>query len=194
MTEQAVITCNTIRTSCIKPIKSTYHQLHGNIYDWNCFPMAPPGTRAVLYLDPDNRSSWGARGIDAWYCGPAQDHYRCNIFYVPETRSYRISGSFDLFPQHCSLPDMSPEEHSNAVHKELIKSIMALQNPSKKKLLKRMADDLHKLETSTEKAPLQRLPIDTNTPERAKIQRVSQAPPITTSTNPTAKAILQTKQ
>ena len=83
MTEQAVITCNTLRTSCIDPRKAAYHQLQGNRYDWNRFPMAPPGTRAVLYLDPENRSSWGAQGLDAWYCGPAQDHYRCNIFYVP---------------------------------------------------------------------------------------------------------------
>ena len=57
MTEQAIITCNTLRTSRIDPRKSAYHQLHGNRCDCNCFPMTPPGTRAVLYLDPDNRSS-----------------------------------------------------------------------------------------------------------------------------------------
>ena len=57
-----------------------------------------------------------------------------------------------------------------------------------------MADALHKLATSTEKAPLQRLPVETNTSETAQIQRVRQAPPITTSANPTAKAILKTKQ
>ena len=89
---------------------------------------------------------------------------------------------------------MSPEEHSNTVHNDLVHSIMALQKSAKKKLLKITADALHKLSTSTEKAPLQRLPVETNTPETAQIQRVSQAPPITTSTNPTAKAILQTKQ
>ena len=194
MTEQYVITCNTLCTSHIDPRKSAYHQLHGNRYDWNRFPMAPPSTRAVLYLDPDNRSSWGARGIDAWYCIPTQDHYWCIVFFVPETRSYINSGSFDFFLQHCSLPDMSPEEHSNAVHNELIHQIMALQTPPKKKLLKRMSDTLNKLATSTEKAPLQRVPVQTNTPQTSKVQRVSQAPPITTSTNPTEKAILQTKQ
>ena len=108
MTEQSVITCNTLRTSRINPKKLAYHQLHGRTYDLNRFPLTPLGTRAVLYLDPENRSSWGARCIDAWYCGPSNDHYRCNKLYVPETRSYHISGLFDLFPQHCSLPDMSP--------------------------------------------------------------------------------------
>ena len=194
MTEQAVITCNTLRTSCIDPGKSAYHQLHSNRYDWNNFPMAPPGTRAVLYMDPDNIFSWGTRGIDDWYCGPAQDQYWCNIFYVPETRSYWKSGSFDLFPHNCSLPDMSLEERSNAFHNKLIHSIVDLQNSAKKILLKKMADDLHKLATSTEKALLQRVPVETNTPHISQVQRVSQAPPITTSTNPTANAILQTQQ
>ena len=154
MTEQAVITCNTLRASRINPKKLAYHQLHGRRYDWNCFPLDPPGTRAVLYLDPDNISLWGTQGIDAWYCGPSNDHYRCNKFYVPETRSYRISGLFHLFPQHCSLQDMSPEQHSNAVHDKLIQSIMALKKSQKKKLLKRMADALHKLATSQEAAPI----------------------------------------
>ena len=148
MTEKAVITCNILRTSRINPKKLAYHQLHGRRYDWNRFPLAPPVTRAVLYLYPDNRSSWGTRGIYALYCGPYNDHYRCNTFYVPEKRSYRISGSFDPFPYHCSLPDMLPEQHLNAVHDELIQSIIALEKTHKKKLLKRMADALHKLATS----------------------------------------------
>ena len=89
---------------------------------------------------------------------------------------------------------MSPEEHFNVVHNELMYSIMTLPKSAKKKLIKRMADALHKHTTSTEKAPLQRLPVETNTPETAQVQRVVQAPPITTSTNPTAKDILQTEQ
>ena len=74
-----------------------------------------------------------------------------------------------MFPQHCSLPDMSPEEHLNAVHNELIYSIMTLPKSAKKKLIKRMADALNKHATSTEKAPLQRFPVETNTPETAKM-------------------------
>ena len=71
---------------------------------------------------------------------------------------------------------MSPEQHSNAVHGELIQYIMALKKSPKKKLLKRMAYALHKLATSQETAP---------------IERVSLAPPVTYSTNPTARATLQ---
>ena len=65
LAEHATITLNLIRTSHIDPTKSAYHQLHGHKYDWNSHSMAPPGTRAVIYLDHDNMSSWGARGLDA---------------------------------------------------------------------------------------------------------------------------------
>ena len=85
--------------------------------------MAPPGTRAVIYEDPDSRTAWGARGTDAWYCGPSFDHYRNCIFYVPETRSFRTSGSFDLFPQHYLLPEFTPEQNAAEVQDEIHESI-----------------------------------------------------------------------
>ena len=88
ITKQALITLNIVQTSRINPSKSAYHQLHGHRYNWNKYPMAPPGTRAVLLVDPTTRESWGTRGIDAWYVGPSFDHYRNCIFFVPETMAY----------------------------------------------------------------------------------------------------------
>ena len=107
------------RSSRIDAAQSAYHQLHGHKYDWNSHPMAPPGLRAVIYLDPDNRTSWGARGLDAWYCGPDFDHYRCCSFYVCETRAYRTTATFNLFPQHCSLPEFLPVQHATEVFEGL---------------------------------------------------------------------------
>ena len=97
LTKQARITLNILRTSRIDATKSAYHQLHGNKYDWNAHPMVPPGTNAVICIDLDNRTSWGQRGIDAWYCGPAMDHYRNLKFYCPSTKGYRTSALYDLF-------------------------------------------------------------------------------------------------
>jgi hypothetical protein len=104
LTPQALITLNLPRMLRIDPTKSACHQMFGRKYDWNAHPLAPPGTKAVIYESPDTRTSWGYRGLDAWYCGPALDHYRNSRFFVPATKSYRMSGSFDLFPQHCILP------------------------------------------------------------------------------------------
>ena len=129
LTMQAVVTLNLVQMSRIDSSKSAYHQVHGHKFDWNRYPMAPPGTKAVIWLDPDEQTSWGTRGLDAWYCGPALDHYRNCIFYVPKTRSYRISTSFDLFPQHCMLPEFTPDQHANEVHNELVESVEAMTSP-----------------------------------------------------------------
>ena len=139
---QAVITCNILRTSRIDPSKSAYHQIHGERYDWNKCPMAPPGSRAVIYEDPDTRNLWESHGTDAWYCGPALDHYQCMHFYVPSTRSYRVSGSFDLFPQHCLLPEMTIDQHAEVVFTELTDTIDQLPKKSKKRMLQKLAQAL----------------------------------------------------
>ena len=75
--------------------------------------------KAIIYEAPAVRGSWASRGTDAWYLGPAADHYRCNIYYVPETRAYRISGSAELFPQHCQVPNLSKHAHLKALTEEL---------------------------------------------------------------------------
>ena len=68
LTQQALITLNLCRTSRKHPTKSAYHSFYGKRYDWNKHPMAPPGTRAVVYEAPAGRLSWGTRGVDGWYC------------------------------------------------------------------------------------------------------------------------------
>ena len=110
LTPQVIVTLNMMRASRIDPTKSAHEILYG-AYDWNRYPLAPLGCRAVVYEDGDTRGSWASRGVDGWYLGPSQDHYRCDIYYIPETRGYRVSGSTELFPQHCQLPDVSPHQH-----------------------------------------------------------------------------------
>jgi hypothetical protein len=80
-----------------------YEAVYGP-YDWNHFPHAPPGCKAVVNKAPEMWGSWASRGIDTWYTGPSLDHYQCNHYFVPETRAYRIAGSAELFPQHCQVP------------------------------------------------------------------------------------------
>ena len=65
MGEQAQTTLSILRQSRINPAILAYEQLHGKKYDWNAHPMAPPGTRAVIYSNAVTRTSWGPRGLDA---------------------------------------------------------------------------------------------------------------------------------
>jgi hypothetical protein len=56
-----------------------------------------------------------------FYLRPAQDHYQCDHYYIPETRAYRISGLTELFPQHCQVPALTPHQHLHALTDELTK-------------------------------------------------------------------------
>ncbi len=103
LTPQVEATLNMLRPSRIDPSMSAYEAVHGP-YDWNCFPLTPPGCKAVIYKAPKLWGSWASHGTDAWYVGPLLEHYQCNHYFVPNTRAYRVSCSAKLFPQHCQVP------------------------------------------------------------------------------------------
>ena len=188
LTTHALITLNLLCTSCIDPKKSAYHQLFGHQYDWNAHPLAPPGTKAIVYESPLTQKSWGCRGMDAWYCGPAMDHYRNSKFFVPATKAYRISGSFDLFPQHCILPTFAPEQHVDEVHRELFESVQRLTKPAKKTFLCNMAKSLQVLtktpENDVTNADMQTSEGVSTSANEATIRRVNTTE-VTTTNDPT---------
>jgi hypothetical protein len=116
---QAVLTLNLLRTSRINPRLSAHAQLHG-MFDFNKTPLAPPGTRALVFEDPDTRESWAPHGNEAWYLGPALEHYRCYQFYIPDTKGIRITGSCEFFPHHCQTPTISTADAATHAAQELI--------------------------------------------------------------------------
>lgn len=86
--KQAEMTLNMLRATRINPKLSAYAMLEGP-YNFNKTPMAPPGTRALVYTDPKMRRSWETHAKDGWYVGPAPDHYRCFCFWIPSTQGFR---------------------------------------------------------------------------------------------------------
>jgi len=208
LTTQALITLNLVRQSRIDPTKSAYHQIHGHKFDWNRYPMAPPGTKAVIWLDPEERTSWGTRGIDAWYCGPSFDHYRNCKFYIPKTRTYRTSASFDLFPQHCMLPEFTPDQHAHEVHDELVESVEAMTPPGRRKLLSKLNDTIRSLNNDRRRKNRRQISTVTDLAategekdttegegeeEEVVFSRPTNVPTVTTSTNPTDPDTLRSK-
>ena len=191
-------TLNLLRASRVNPEVSAYEALNGP-YDWGRYPLAPPGCKAVIYEAPAVRGSWAARGTDAWLLGPSKDHYRCNIYYVPETSAYRISGSAELFPQHCQLPNLTPHEHIEALTLELTNEAReAATTPKGKALIKLLRTHLDAIleppitepqQRVTPPEPQQRVtPPAPNTP--GPLQRVTNNPAIIQARNPTAKRSL----
>ena len=126
LTPQVKTTLNLLRPLHVDPSISAYEAVH-SLYDWNRFPLAPPGCKAVIYEAPELRGLWASHGTgDAWYIGPSFDHYHCNHYFVPDTHAYQISGSAKLFPQHCQVPFHLWNENFQEVIDELATTLKDL--------------------------------------------------------------------
>ncbi len=97
LTPQVQIMLNMTRASRIDPTVSAYKILNGP-YDWNRYPLALLGCKFVVYKDGNTWGLWTSCGVDGWYLGLLHDHYRCNIYHIPETGAYQFLGLTKLFP------------------------------------------------------------------------------------------------
>jgi hypothetical protein len=130
-----------LRPLQIDPTKSAYEVLNGP-YDWNRFALAPPCCKVVIYETPQSRTLWGSRGTNAWYIGPSLNHYRCNHYFVPETRAYCISESAKLFPQHCQAPFLMCNDHLQEVITELVTTLNKLPPEKQARVLSKVQQKL----------------------------------------------------
>ena len=87
---QVELTLNMLRFSRRDPKKSANQEVYGT-FDFNKTPLAPIGTKALMYDDPASRASWASHATNGFYVGPAPDHYQCLRFYIPATRRFRFS-------------------------------------------------------------------------------------------------------
>jgi hypothetical protein len=125
---QAQDTLSLLRTSRVNKRLSAYAVLEGP-FNYNKTLIAPPGTKAVIYNDPSNRTSWGRHGNDAYYLNRAPEHWRCYKFFTPETNAFWISGASTFFPTHCKMPAVDPDDTIRMAEQDLI---IALQNSNPK--------------------------------------------------------------
>jgi len=117
--EQAQDTLNLMRMSRRNNKISAYEELDGK-FDFNKTPLAPIGTKALVYVDPTARTSWAPHGMDAWYTGGAKQHYRCLRFFTPDTKGYRITDTYKLYPTHSQLPTISEEDTTLAAAADIL--------------------------------------------------------------------------
>jgi hypothetical protein len=207
LTPQVETTLNMLCPSWIDLNMSAYKAVHGS-YDWNCFPLAPPGCKAVIYKAPESQGSWASHGTDAWYVGPSLDHYQCNHYFVTDTHAYHVSGLAKLFPQHCQVPFLLWNESFQEVIDELKMALNELPPKQRAKFLtmvfKRLqSSQIDEPTRSTLTAPtqawmlprenIQLKPYVTPPIEQrvllptTTIQRIMDAPPIMNAPNPMPK-------
>ena len=144
---QAELTLNLLRPSRLNPKLSAYAQLEG-AFDFNCTPLAPPGTRVIVHENPNQRRTWAPHGIDGWYIGPALDHYQCYRVWIPSTHAERIADTIQFFPTILRTPTLSHRDATLQAARELTH---ALQNLNNANPLSQLSDDqlraLHQLST-----------------------------------------------
>ncbi len=70
LTPQVQDTLNMLHASCIDPTVSAYMILTG-AYNWNQYPLAPLGCKAVVYKDCNTCGSQASQSGDAFYLGSA---------------------------------------------------------------------------------------------------------------------------
>jgi hypothetical protein len=104
---QAELTLNLLRGSRINPKLSAWEQIHGR-YDFNRTPIAPPGIKVLAHEKPSNCQTWAPHAFEAWYVGPALDHYRCFTVWSKASRQLRIVNSLQWYPQKLAMPLASP--------------------------------------------------------------------------------------
>ena len=125
LTKQALITLNLCRTSRKYPGKSAHHSFYGQLgQELQCMKRWQEERRGRQ---------------EASMVGIVYQHLitiaTC-VFYIPETKVYRTSAFYDLFPQHCQLLTLSDQQHTKEVAKEWIESIQRLKNKPKKAAIK----------------------------------------------------------
>jgi hypothetical protein len=116
---QANITLNLLRASRINPKLSAYTSIFGE-FNFAATPLAPPGTKIVAHLKPEQRRTWELNGEAGWYVGPALNHYRCVECYFPRTRTVRICDTVTFFPTTVPFPEVKLEDFLKQVATDII--------------------------------------------------------------------------
>jgi hypothetical protein len=84
---QVELTLNLLCFSRRNNLISANHELYGP-FDFNKTPLAPLGTKALVYNNPATQTSWAPHATDGFYVGPTIDHYQCLRFYIPSTMAF----------------------------------------------------------------------------------------------------------
>jgi hypothetical protein len=104
-----LVTLNLLRFSRCNPLISAYHKLYGP-FDFNKMPLAPLGTKVLIYNDPTTETLWAPHATDGFYVGPGINYYQCLRFYIPSTRCFHFSDTWQLYPTHCQIPILSKND------------------------------------------------------------------------------------
>ena len=117
--EQAQLTLNLLRNSRVNPKLSSYAYLFGN-FDFNKTPLAPVGTKVLVFEHPSTRGSWAYRGTPGWYIGPSMEHYRCVTCFIPSTNTIRHCDTVEFFPHATPIPELTTDSYLRQAASDIV--------------------------------------------------------------------------
>ena len=119
MLPQTILTLNLLRTSRINPKLSAYAQVFGQ-FDFNATPLAPLGTRAIIFEERSTRpTTFADHGAKGWYIGPCLQKYRNYKVWTIKTRESRESNRVDFFPTKSRIPNTNTGDRLAAALEDL---------------------------------------------------------------------------
>jgi hypothetical protein len=87
---QVELSLNLLRFSCLNPHVSANQELYSP-FNFNKTPLAPLGTKALVYDNLAIRASWAPHATDSFYIGSANDHCHCLCFYIPSSWCFHFA-------------------------------------------------------------------------------------------------------
>ena len=127
---QQTITINCLRPYGPNPNISAYEGIHGHPFDFDRYPIAPCGTKVVIFETPAQRASWAPHGVTGYYVGPATNHYRSFNVITAEGLHPRVSNSLAWYPTSFRMPGSDPRELLLAAVTDLSNAVAQLAPPS----------------------------------------------------------------
>ena len=94
---QADITLNLLRSSRRNPSLYAQATMFGD-FIFTSTPLANPGTKILVHLNPDKRNIFGAHDTDGRYVGPSIKHYRYYNYFILETGGIRHAETLESTP------------------------------------------------------------------------------------------------
>jgi len=184
-------TLNLLRTSRRDPSKSAYEEMEGE-FDFNRTPISILGTKALAFVDPDERASWEAHGVDCYVIGRCLDHYRLLQFFVTHTKGVHRTGTHRLYPTNCKVPSLSEADHTLLVALQFLQLIKQNTPPDAADKLTHAGHIKALQSIITETTPPR---VETTQPPRVSSSTVPNPISAPTSNDPTAPRMIRaTKQ
>jgi len=133
------LSVNIVRPCRQNPRLSAWAAMEGE-YHFDSTPIAPPGTKMLMHVNPANRRSFGLNAKQAFYISPCLKHYRTFKGVLPSTGGERMSDTVKFQHHAIGIPELTPADRILEAARDLKDAIA--QQPKRAPLDGRAAIEL----------------------------------------------------